>query len=64
MTRIKELGEMARKAIGMEIVKVISEIDPSETVAHGAAVIARKIQEEPHKFVIEQPSGDVRHDEL
>ena len=36
--------------MGTEVVQVMTEIEPSEVVAHGAAVWARMTQEHPELF--------------
>ncbi|KAF1358551.1 hypothetical protein EJ07DRAFT_123746 [Lizonia empirigonia] len=51
--RATELGEMACKAVGTETARVMTDIDPAEVVAHGAAVWARLVQQFPRTFVIE-----------
>lgn len=65
--RNKELGELARHAVGTTTATIMTELDPSEVVAHGAAVWARNVQRSPRAFVIETGNRVdelVEHDEL
>jgi molecular chaperone DnaK (HSP70) len=66
-SRSIELGEMAKNAVGSQSAKVLTDIDPSEVVAYGAAVWARRVQREPRRFMIDSTSNldhDISHDEL
>jgi phenolic acid decarboxylase len=51
-------------------VKLMTDIDPSETVAHGAAVWAKFVQEHPDEFVgfdgtiIPDEEYYIRHEEM
>lgn len=47
------LGGIARKVVGTKAVRVLTSIDPSEVTAFGAAVWARLVQQERHRFMIE-----------
>ncbi|KAH7384460.1 hypothetical protein BKA66DRAFT_462239 [Pyrenochaeta sp. MPI-SDFR-AT-0127] len=47
---ITELGIAALNAVGTGVVKLLTEIKPSEVVAHGAAVWARMTQHHPEHF--------------
>lgn len=47
---IAELTEMTRKAVGTEAVKVLTEFEPSEVVARGAAVYAQLSQQDPRPY--------------
>lgn len=49
-TAIELLGGAAREAVGHEQVELITDIEPSEVVAHGAAVWARTIREKSENF--------------
>lgn len=58
---------MARNAVGAQSARVLTDIDPSEVIAHGAAVWARRVQREPRRFIIDSTSNlnyDVNYDEL
>lgn len=47
-----QLGQIAREAVGTKTVEIMTDIDPSEAVAHGAAVWARMVQTLPaHIFM-------------
>jgi hypothetical protein len=43
---IAELGELALRAVGTDVVKLMTHIAPEEVVAHGAAVWARMTVED------------------
>jgi hypothetical protein len=47
---VKELGDAALEAVGTEKVKLLTDFEPSEVVAHGAAVFSRLTQEHPEHF--------------
>lgn len=47
---MKELGEVALQAVGTKDVKLMTDIEPAEVVAHGAAAFARLTQEHPEYF--------------
>lgn len=58
---------MARRAVGTEIVKVMTDIDPSEVLAHGAAVLAQWVMQDPKTFMVDKSvleTEDWEHDEL
>jgi hypothetical protein len=46
------LGIMALEAVGTEEVNLMTDIDPSEVVSHGAAIWARITQQHPENFII------------
>jgi hypothetical protein len=46
-----ELGTIALTAVGTDEVKLMTEIEPSEVVAHGAAIWAQRTQRNPEKFM-------------
>lgn len=48
-----DFGEIARKVVGTKAVRVLTSTDPSEVTAFGAAVWARLVQQERHRFKIE-----------
>jgi hypothetical protein len=39
------------EAVGTDVVRLMTDIDPSEVVAHGAAVWARMMQQQPEDFM-------------
>jgi hypothetical protein len=39
------------EAVGTNVVRLMTDIDPSEVVAHGAAVWARMMQQNPEDFM-------------
>ncbi|KAH3999425.1 hypothetical protein HBH98_087720 [Parastagonospora nodorum] len=47
---VKELGDAALEVVGTEEVKLLTDFEPSEVVAHGAAVFSRLTQEHPEHF--------------
>jgi hypothetical protein len=47
---VNELGNVAVNAVGTGVVKLMTDIDPAEVVAHGGAVLARMIQQRPEEF--------------
>ncbi|KAH7388822.1 hypothetical protein BKA66DRAFT_558755 [Pyrenochaeta sp. MPI-SDFR-AT-0127] len=63
---ITSLGVMAKQAVGTETVKIMTDIDPPEVVAHGAAVWARLTQQIPQVFMPDAGNGisPLGHDEL
>lgn len=61
---ITELGVLARRAVGTQVVKVMMEIDPADVVAHGAAVWARMTQQSPQRFIPYAGNRITGHDEL
>jgi hypothetical protein len=48
------LGAIALQKVGTEEVKLMTEIDPSEVVAHGSAVWAKLVKDHPEYFVIHE----------
>lgn len=50
-TGTEQLGKIALDAVGTEAVKLMTDFEPSEVVAHGAAVFARLTQEHPEHFI-------------
>jgi hypothetical protein len=48
---ITELGNIALDAVGTSVVKLMTQIDPSEVIAYGAAAWARMMQQHPELFV-------------
>jgi len=52
-------GNAALKAVGTEEVRLLTDFAPSLVVAHGAAVFAGAIEENPHHFV--EPSGTSKY---
>lgn len=66
-SRMKELGETARRAVGTKIVRIMTSIEPPEVVAYGAAVWARLVQRSPRTFIIQtgnRVDESLNHDEL
>ncbi|KAF2123917.1 hypothetical protein P153DRAFT_303421 [Dothidotthia symphoricarpi CBS 119687] len=61
---ISELGMIAKMAVGTEVVNVVTDIDPTEAVAHGAAVWARLTQQFPQNFLSQCTVNFRQHDEL
>ncbi|KAF1842212.1 uncharacterized protein K460DRAFT_435543 [Cucurbitaria berberidis CBS 394.84] len=61
---ITNLSIMAYRAVGTQMVSVMTEIAPTDVVAHGAAVWARLVQQFPDNFVTESGNKIVEHDEL
>lgn len=60
------LGAMVKRIVGTEAVQIMTEIDPSEVVAHGAAVWARLTQQIPQVFIPDAGNkiAPPEHDEL
>lgn len=48
---VKELGRIALDAVGTENVKLMTDFEPSEVVAHGAAIFSRLTQDHPEYFI-------------
>ena len=61
---VKDIGEIAQQTIGTDVVAVLTEIDPVDVIAHGAAVFARRTKMVPEKFIIQAGNYIVDHDEL
>jgi hypothetical protein len=47
---IAELGELALRAVGTDVVKLMTHVAPEEVVAHGAAVWARMTVEDAERW--------------
>jgi hypothetical protein len=57
VSRSRELGLIALKAVGTETVKLVTDLAPSEVVPHGAAMWARLVQGPPKGFISCPPPG-------
>lgn len=51
-TDVKELGDIALDTVGTKGVELMTDFEPSQVVAHGAAVIARLTEEHPKHYTV------------
>jgi hypothetical protein len=61
---VSALSLIARKVVGTEGLQYVTEVDPSEVVAHGAAQYARMVQKMPHAFKTSEGNVVAEHEEL